>query len=283
MTLFTIKESKLLKKVLAVADTRETPLSLEELHGFLFGLAIIPEPILPSEWLHVVFGNDVTQTLGLQESQQLVGTLFDIYHRLVEQNHDDELCFPFDGADGGGKNVRCMRAWTKGFFFATNMRPELWGMDEDADLEDDPERDDLDPHLHEDDGPAVLDDEFDPDGVDDDLFFDDFDDDAAISASFAVVMGVAFPDKIPYLFDNSENDPDALDKNDPELEAKLFAALADSVETLRFYAAVGDEGNLLDLEEEVGVPQMPVRVEKIGRNDPCPCGSGAKFKKCCGK
>ena len=23
--------------------------------------------------------------------------------------------------------------------------------------------------------------------------------------------------------------------------------------------------------------------EKIGRNDPCPCGSGKKFKKCCGK
>lgn len=26
----------------------------------------------------------------------------------------------------------------------------------------------------------------------------------------------------------------------------------------------------------------PVRVEKIGRNDPCPCGSGKKYKKCCG-
>lgn len=24
------------------------------------------------------------------------------------------------------------------------------------------------------------------------------------------------------------------------------------------------------------------RVEKIGRNDPCPCGSGKKYKKCCG-
>jgi len=22
---------------------------------------------------------------------------------------------------------------------------------------------------------------------------------------------------------------------------------------------------------------------KVGRNDPCPCGSGQKFKKCCGK
>ncbi|MBU1563710.1 SEC-C domain-containing protein, partial [Patescibacteria group bacterium] len=23
--------------------------------------------------------------------------------------------------------------------------------------------------------------------------------------------------------------------------------------------------------------------QKIGRNSPCPCGSGKKFKKCCGK
>lgn len=25
------------------------------------------------------------------------------------------------------------------------------------------------------------------------------------------------------------------------------------------------------------------KAEKIGRNDPCPCGSGKKYKKCCGK
>ncbi len=31
-------------------------------------------------------------------------------------------------------------------------------------------------------------------------------------------------------------------------------------------------------------PAKPVvRGEKIGRNDPCPCGSGKKFKQCCGK
>lgn len=31
-------------------------------------------------------------------------------------------------------------------------------------------------------------------------------------------------------------------------------------------------------------PTMPlVRIEpKVGRNDPCPCGSGKKYKKCCG-
>ncbi len=30
-------------------------------------------------------------------------------------------------------------------------------------------------------------------------------------------------------------------------------------------------------------PQPVLRQPKIGRNDPCPCGSGKKYKKCCGK
>ena len=31
--------------------------------------------------------------------------------------------------------------------------------------------------------------------------------------------------------------------------------------------------------------KQPAKVDgrKIGRNDPCPCGSGKKYKKCCGK
>ena len=28
----------------------------------------------------------------------------------------------------------------------------------------------------------------------------------------------------------------------------------------------------------------PVKAEKtVGRNEPCPCGSGKKYKQCCGK
>jgi SEC-C motif-containing protein len=31
-------------------------------------------------------------------------------------------------------------------------------------------------------------------------------------------------------------------------------------------------------------PQAPIKRDapKVGRNDPCPCGSGKKYKKCCG-
>ncbi len=38
------------------------------------------------------------------------------------------------------------------------------------------------------------------------------------------------------------------------------------------------EGRWFYLDGEV---PAPVRSAKVGRNDPCPCGSGRKFKKCC--
>lgn len=40
----------------------------------------------------------------------------------------------------------------------------------------------------------------------------------------------------------------------------------------------------MDYRRETGQSIEPVRNEnKVGRNDPCPCGSGKKYKKCCGK
>jgi len=37
-------------------------------------------------------------------------------------------------------------------------------------------------------------------------------------------------------------------------------------------------------EEPLPPPVEPIHAEKnVGRNDPCPCGSGKKYKKCCGK
>jgi preprotein translocase subunit SecA len=34
---------------------------------------------------------------------------------------------------------------------------------------------------------------------------------------------------------------------------------------------------------EVKVKQIRLEHPKVGRNDPCPCGSGKKYKKCCGR
>ena len=42
------------------------------------------------------------------------------------------------------------------------------------------------------------------------------------------------------------------------------------------------DGRWLFTEGTMVKPQ-PLSSSKVGRNDPCPCGSGSKFKKCCGK
>lgn len=42
------------------------------------------------------------------------------------------------------------------------------------------------------------------------------------------------------------------------------------------------DGQWLYDYSEINPKSAPVRVQSVGRNDPCPCGSGKKYKKCCG-
>ncbi len=48
----------------------------------------------------------------------------------------------------------------------------------------------------------------------------------------------------------------------------------------RHYAMMKEAGK--DFTFELAPPDLPIRREiKIGRNEPCSCGSGKKYKKCC--
>jgi len=44
-----------------------------------------------------------------------------------------------------------------------------------------------------------------------------------------------------------------------------------------------EEDYILSRGEDVSATPVKRDKEKVGRNDPCPCGSGKKYKKCCGK
>ena len=39
--------------------------------------------------------------------------------------------------------------------------------------------------------------------------------------------------------------------------------------------------NTSERDSDLFAPVEPRRVEKVGLNEPCPCGSGQKYKKCC--
>ncbi|MBL7180804.1 MAG: PBPRA1643 family SWIM/SEC-C metal-binding motif protein [Pseudomonadota bacterium] len=41
--------------------------------------------------------------------------------------------------------------------------------------------------------------------------------------------------------------------------------------------------DITDLEILLNPPKPKIADKKVGRNEPCPCGSGKKYKKCCGK
>ena len=43
-----------------------------------------------------------------------------------------------------------------------------------------------------------------------------------------------------------------------------------------------EEGRWVYVDGAMNPKPKPRRVEKVGRNQPCPCGSGKKYKKCCG-
>jgi SEC-C motif domain protein len=43
-----------------------------------------------------------------------------------------------------------------------------------------------------------------------------------------------------------------------------------------------EDGNWVYVDGKMNPRSNPVTSEKIGRNEPCPCGSGKKYKKCCG-
>ena len=77
---------------------------------------------------------------------------------------------------------------------------------------------------------------------------------------------------------------------------EMFDAMIDSIceDTVRMLLTVKLQKNAMPEREQVQQPDAPNagagdgsfdearHSEKIGPNDPCPCGSGKKYKKCCG-
>ncbi len=67
------------------------------------------------------------------------------------------------------------------------------------------------------------------------------------------------------------------------LYKNMVAAEADWLYNLTEWDAIFDEATRKALYKEQKSSTTVVKDAKIYPNDPCPCGSGKKYKKCCGK
>lgn len=73
----------------------------------------------------------------------------------------------------------------------------------------------------------------------------------------------------------------AFDKE--KLYKNMVAAKADWLYELPQWDNLLDEETRKALYKKQKLSGTVVKGKKIGRNDPCPCGSGKKYKQCCGK
>ncbi len=88
----------------------------------------------------------------------------------------------------------------------------------------------------------------------------------------------------PNPIEEMEEDTEVSLRFDKELLYKnMVAADAEWLYGLEEWKEIFDEDKLKELYKEQKSSQTVVNAPKIYPNDPCPCGSGKKYKKCCGK
>ncbi len=63
----------------------------------------------------------------------------------------------------------------------------------------------------------------------------------------------------------------------------MHDAKAEWLYGLNEWSNIFDDEKRKQIKKDFNRSKIVVKEEKIGRNDPCPCGSGKKYKKCCGK
>ncbi len=193
---------------------------LSELDGFLAGLIVCPDLIMPSEWMPVVWGDDDGPVFdSMEQAQAISGLIMGHYNDIIRQLDQNRYrpIFDVDIDD-----TILWETWLEGFGQAMRLRPEAWRaytQDEDADLQ---------------------------------------------RALF--VLG-----RLEELATLPPQDIKPLDI-DEELENIAPDLIPAHIEVL----------HQTRLAHAKPLPSSANENRpKVGRNDPCPCGSGKKFKKCC--
>lgn len=93
-TLFTPQEKRNLSKLLSRAVEPEDTLTPDGVHGLLFGLAVIPEPIMPGEWFPRIFGAGMAEFEEKGDVEKWMGSLLGAYNRILAENEKGKLEFP---------------------------------------------------------------------------------------------------------------------------------------------------------------------------------------------
>ncbi len=202
----------LLDAFLTSEERPEGVLLLSELDGFLTGVAVGPEPIMPAEWLPLVWGGGEANFRDDLEAQRILGAIMNRHNEILRRVETRSL-EPIFLENEAGEVIAS--DWAEGFVLAVSLRYAAW-----------------------------------------DRLMSSETDSYLLTPLLALCVD-----------EDGEPLVDLPTEAAEEFLAKIDELVPETV--LRIHAF------WRNLNPRSGLP-------KTGRNEACPCGSGRKFKKCCG-
>lgn len=201
------------------------PMLVSELDGYLAGLLVCPDLVVPSQWLPQVWSRDddeegqpVFEDMG--HVQATIGAVMEHYNVIAKGLAAARPTYmPVLDEDPRSDEI-LWELWADGFGRAVDLTPASW---------------------------------------------------AAIDASGDEKARVALAGLLQLV---------AIARDEGNLPNETIHAFDDTAPDLipRWVLAL----NAWRVANAAGVPPSMPSFGKVGRNDPCPCGSGKKYKKCCG-
>jgi uncharacterized protein len=201
------------------------PMLVSELDGYLAGVLVCPDLVMPGEWLRHVWSRDAGEGsqpvfADMAQIQATVGAIMEHYNALAQGLTGERPRYvPILDADPATKEV-LWEVWADGFGRAVDLRPDSWTAIAES---------------------------------------GDADAQTALAGLLRLVAIARAEGIMP------ANETHAFDETAPDLIPRWVLAL-----------------NACRLANTKERPATAPSFEKVGRNDPCPCGSGKKYKKCCG-
>ena len=197
----------------------ENCMGLSDLDGFLTGLLVGPDLIMPSEWLPHIWGGEDPVFETTEEAQAILGAIMGRYNEIAQSldSHPDDLAPIYWEHDENGPVIAA--DWAEGFLEAIDMRTDAWL-------------------------PLIRDKE----------------------------AGVLL---MPILALCGDMDGLSLLPLDAETKAEFLAEAPEMI-PVRVFGIASYWRDRMGYSSPIRNPPKP------GRNDRCPCGSGRKYKRCCG-
>lgn len=198
-------------------------MGLSDLDGFLSGLVVGPEMILPSEWLPHVWGGEAPEFADMAEASAVLRAIMGRYNQIAAQLDEDPEAYQPVFWIRSESEVPIAGDWAEGFLDAMQLRPEAWvPLIEDKEAE-------------------IL---------------------------LTPILALCANERGEALLPMTEEEAAQCRVDAPDLIPASVVLIHD------FWR-----------ERAIGwsaVSEPIRRGPKIGRNEPCPCGSGRKHKRCCG-